>query len=256
VQLFDRLGRRIVLTEAGAHLLKYAEKIVDLMDETRAGIAREEEPQGALTIRIPETFGVHRLPPILKRFHARFPKVRLRFTTCSHEGLEKDLRKGVTDLAFLLSESIQAADLAVEALGFESLVVVANPNHPLAARQVVRTRDLGKETISLTMVDCSYRRVFEQILEQRNVRPERNLEFYSLEALKRSVIEGVGITILPEVAVADEINRKRLIALPWEEGRLEVAVLMIWYKERWLSPTLKAFIEITREEMHTDSKTA
>ena len=249
VQLFDRLGRRILLTEAGMRLQQYAEKIVNLVDETRAEVSEAKDPRGSLTIRVPETLGAHRLPPVIKVFHSRFPNVRLRFTTCSHEGLDKDLRKGITDLAFLLAESIQAADLVAEAVGFESLGLVTGPDHPLASKESVLTADLAGETFLFSRVDCSYRRIFERILDQQKVRHEKTIEFYSVEALKRSVMAGVGVTILPEVVVAEEIARKRLALLPWAEGRLEVAALMIWYKERWVSPTLSAFMEITREFM-------
>ena len=93
----------------------------------------ENEPQGSLTVRIPETFGTCYLPAVIKEFHSRFPKVQLRFVTCAHEGLQKDLRKGVTDLAFLLAESIQAADLMAEVLRFESVVLVASRDHPIGS---------------------------------------------------------------------------------------------------------------------------
>ncbi len=247
VQLFDRLGRRVIITEAGEHLLQYAEKILDLADETLAEIAGATEPRGSLTIRVPETFVVHRLPPVIKQFHALYPNVRLRFITCAHEGLEKDLRKGITDLAFLLTESIQATDLGVEVIGYENIIIVACPGHPLAAKPVVHTRDLEGESFFISRVDCSYLKTFQQILEQENVRSSKVLEFYSVEAIKRSVMMGTGITVLPEVAVADEIAEGKLVALPWQEEKLEVATLMIWYKDRWLSPTLKAFMQMTRE---------
>ena len=247
VQLFDRLGRRILLTEAGERLLQYAGKILDLAEETQAAVADSGKPQGSLTIRIPETFGVNRLPPIVKRFKARFPKVRLSFTTCAHDELAKDLRKGITDLAFLLTESIQAADLEAEVLSFETLVIVTSPNHPLTTKPVVRTRDLAGETILLSKMDCSYRRSFQQILDKKKVQPGTVLEFSSVAVIKQCVREGVGITILPEVSAARDIAEGRLVALPWEEQKLEVATLMIWYKDRWLSPTLSAFMDMTRE---------
>ena len=247
VKLFDRLGRRILLTEAGERLLQYAGKILDLADETRAEVVRSKEPEGALTIRVPESFCVHRLPPVVKQFRSRFPKVRLSFITCAVENLQKDLRKGITDLAFLLTDSIQAADLEAEALGFEHIMLVASPGHPLAAKPEIQTRDLEGETILLSKVDCSYRRSFEQILDQGNVRTGTTLEFNSVEAIKQCVMEGVGITILPEIAVAREIAYGKLTALTWGEGEMEVALLMIWYKERWLSPTLNTFMDMTRE---------
>lgn len=249
VQLFDRLGRRVQLTETGTQLLHYAHKILDLVDEVHSEMAGEKEPQGALTVRIPETFGVHRLPPVIKEFQALFPKVQLQFITCTQEGLEKDLRKGLTDLAFLLAESIQAADLLVETVGFESVVVVAGPNHPLAAKSTVFTRELAAETLLLSKVDCSYRRIFEQILEQDGAGPLRRLQTYSVEVIKRSVMAGVGIAVLPEIAVAAEVAQKKLVILPWSEGKIEVATLMIWYRDRWISPTLKAFMEVTKRVM-------
>ncbi len=247
LQLFDRLGRRILLTEAGERLIQYAEKIIDLADETLTEIGGGRDPEGSLTIRIPESTGVHRLPPVIREFSTLYPKVRLRLTTCAHEGLEKDLRTGVTDLAFLLTESFQAADMQVEALGFESIVLVAYPSHRLARKKLVRTRDLREETLLLSTVDCSYRRLFERILAEEGVGLEATRIFHSIETLKRCVMEGTGITVLPEISVTQEIEQGKLIRLPWEGGKLEVALLMIWSKARWLSPTLRAFMEITRK---------
>lgn len=254
VRLFDRLGRRILLTAAGTHLLQYAEKILDLIEETQAEVKGAKEPQGSLVIRIPETLGAYRLPPVIKEFQSRFPKVRLHFTTCAHDDLPRDLRKGITDLAFLLAESIQAADLQEEALGFESLVLVAHPDHPLAAQSLVHTRELGKEALLLSKVDCSYRKIFEQILSQENVRPVSILEFNSLAAIKQCILEGIGITIIPEIAVRKDIEEKRLVPLAWSEGKLEVAILMIWHKDKWLSPSLKAFMEMARKVMGPPNK--
>lgn len=247
VQLFDRLGKRVQLTETGTLLLQYANKILDLIDETQSAVTGDTEPVGSLTVRIPETFGIHRLPAVLKAFHSRFPKVQLNFITCALEGLAKDLRKGVTDLAFLLAEGISAPDLDVETLGFESLVLVAGPDHPLSAKRSVHTRDLAGTTILLSRVDCSYRKIFEQILKNEEVDRFNKFEFNSVEVIKSSVMAGFGVTVLPEIAVADEVRRKKLVILPWSEGGIEVAILMIWFRDRWISPTLQAFMDVIRK---------
>ena len=246
VQLFDRLGRGILLTEAGFSLLNYAEKILDLANETRAEVSGAKELKGSLTIKVPETFGVHRLPKVIKEFHSHFPKVRLHFTTCTHEGLQKDLRKGVTDLAFLLTESFQAADLEAEVLGIENLILVTHPDHPLLKESVVHIKNLKGETLLFSKVDCSYRRTVETAFNTGKIPYDNTLEFNSVEAIKQCVMAGVGISILPEVTVTEDISKGRLAALPWAEGALEVAELMIWYKDRWLSPTLSAFMETVR----------
>ncbi len=247
VQLFDRLGRRILLTEAGERLVPYAERIVDLADETQAEIGGGGEPAGSLIIRIPESLSTHRLPPVISEFSARFPRVRLNLTNCAHEGLQKDLRSGVIDLAFLLTDSFQAVDMEVEAVGFESIVLVACPSHHLAKEKLVHTRDLQGDILLLSTVDCSYRRLFEKMLAEEDVSLDPTLIFHSVETLKRCVMAGVGITILPEISVSKDIAKGTLTRLAWEEDKFEVAVLMIWSKGRWLSPTLRAFMDTARK---------
>ncbi len=249
VQLFDRLGRRILLTQAGERLVPYAERIIDLADETRAEIGGGTEPEGSLTIRVPESLGVYRLAPVIYEFSSLFPGIRLNLMNCAHETLQRELRNGAIDLAFLLAESFQGADLAIEALGAECLVLVASPSNCLARKNLVRTRDLGKETLFLSKVDCSYRRLFEGILREEGVPLEATRTFHSVAFLKRCVMAGSGITILPEVTVSDEIAKRELALLRWEEGDLEVSVLMIWCKARWVSPALSAFMEITRRAL-------
>ncbi len=251
VKLFDRLGRGILLTEAGKSLLNYAEKILDLVDETRSEVTGNKELKGSLTVKVPETLGVHRLPTVIKQFRSRYPKVRLRFTTCTHEGLQKDLRRGVTDLAFLMTDSFSAADLEAQAMGVENLVLVAHPKHPLAKQKVVRTQDLEGETLLLSKVDCSYRKVLEALLRSEKVRYDATLDFNSVAAIKKYVMAGIGISILPEITVTEEISQGSLTALSWSEGKTEVATLMIWYKDRWLSPTLNAFMEVVRDTFNS-----
>ncbi len=249
VKLFDRLGRGILLTEAGESLLKYAVKILELAEETRAEVTGTKELKGSLTIKVPETLGVHRLPLAIQQFRSQYPKVRLRFTTCTHDGLQKDLRKGVTDLAFLMTDSFHAADLEVQPLGIEKLLLVAHPNHPLAKKQVVLTRDLEGETLLFSRVDCSYRKVLEAVLKMEKVRYDRSLDLYSVATIKQCIMAGLGISMLPSITVKEDIAQGRLTALSWSEGTTEVATLMIWYKDRWLSPTLSAFMEVVQENL-------
>ncbi|MBI4806819.1 MAG: LysR family transcriptional regulator [Desulfovibrio sp.] len=238
VKLFERLGRRVVLTEAGERLLDYARKILDLEDEARAWVSGEAEARGSLTVRVPESLCAYRMGGVIRHFRERFPNVRLSFTACTMEGLEKDLRQGVTDLAFLMVDSIRAGDLTVEALGVERLVLVASPGHRLAGRAFVGPDDLRDETLVLSKADCSYRKMFEGLLSEKGVATAAGVEFSSAAALRGCIMDGVGISILPELAVRHDIAAGRLAVLNWEDGELETAVLMVRHKDKWLSPPL------------------
>jgi DNA-binding transcriptional LysR family regulator len=247
VRLFERLGRSIVLTEVGKRLYQYTCKILELAEAARTELAETAQIAGSLTIRVPESFCAYRLPPVIADFHDRMPNVRLRFITCAQEGLGQDLRKGITDLAFLLAESIQSRDLRSEILGTERLVFVASPGHPLAGCDEFKTEMLAEQTLLLSRVDCSYRRLLEQMLQDIGREPKMILEFNSMAAIISIVKAGLGVTLTPEIAVRSDVKSNRLVILPWIEKEFEVAQLMIWHHEKWLTPVLKGFMDTTRD---------
>lgn len=251
--LFDRLGRRIRLTEAGERLVDYAKRMLELDEEARAELTGAGEVRTTLTVRIPESLAVHRLPPVIKEFNRLRPRVSLNVTTCAHDGLRQDFRQGLTDLAFLLTDSFQAAELRVEFLATEPLLLVSSPGHPLASREGLVPSDLAGQTLLLTKIDCSYRRLLENLLAQEEVSPGLILEFHSLAAVKAAVAAGLGLTILPEMAAAEETAQGRLKALSWAREPLEAALLMIWHRDRWLSPSLSAFMDLIRENLRQRS---
>ena len=247
IPLFERLGRSIKLTEAGENFYQYACKMLELAEAARVDLIEGARLAGSLTIRVPESFCVHHLSRVVIEFHNRMPNVKMRFITCAQEGLMRDLRKGVTDLAFLLAESIQSKDLAVEILGTEQLVFVSAPNHPLVRFNKFEIDMLTEHTLLLSRVDCSYRRILEQILQDSKCEPKMVIEFNSVAAIIACVASGLGVTLIPEIAARRELELRTLATLPWSEGDMEVAQLMIWHQDKWLSPIMKGFMDTVRE---------
>lgn len=252
VRLFDRLGRRVVLTGAGERLLEYGRKLLEIEEEARTWVAGDGKAGGAVTVRIPESLAVLRMSGVLRRFKSRYPNVRVRLLPCMFDGLADDLRRGVTDLAFVMAYEVLSRDMRSACLGTEDLLVVAAPDHPLAAREGVGPGDLEGRTVVLATTDCSYRRIFEGILAQAGHVAQVGVECGSVAAVKRYVADGLGLTVLPAIAAREEVAAGRLVALPWTEGPLEAAVLMMWHRDKWLSPALSAFMDLCREHLMED----
>lgn len=245
-RLFDRLGARVVLTEAGSRLLGYAQKMLDLEDEARTWIMDGAEVRGSLTVRVPESLCIHRMGGAIRSFREQFPLIKLSFITCTLDGLEKDLRLGVTDLAFVYMDAVKAADLQVECLGVEPLVLASAAGHPMARRANVTPEAFQGASLLLAKGDCSYRRMFEELLAEAGVETGVGMEFSSLAALGLCLSAGMGITILPEVAVRGGLRDGSWSVLSWQGEALETGILMIRHREKWLSPPLRAFMELAR----------
>lgn len=249
VRLFDRLGRRVLLTEAGERLLAYGRKMVELEEEARLDVAGEAAARAVLTVRMPETLCVRRLPGVLGSFRAARPGSRLRLLPCAVGALAEDLRRGVTDLGFVLANEVLSRDMRSEFLGAEELVLAAAPGHPLAAARKVGPRELAGQPLLFSTSDCSYRRILEGIVAQAGSEPLPAVECGSVEAVKRYAAEGLGVTILPLEAARAELAAGTLAALPWSEGPLEAAVLMLWHRDKWISPALGDFMDLCRARL-------
>jgi DNA-binding transcriptional LysR family regulator len=249
VPLFDRMGKSVRLTEAGHMLVQYAQKMLDIEKETLAKVSGWEEPHGSISIRIPQSIATYLLPSVLSEFHTRFPKVGLDISSCAYHSLPQELKTGIIDVAFLLADSIHFSELNAELLMIEPLVIVASPNHPLAKQSAMHIRDLTGQSILLPKHDCSYKMLFERILTEEKVDSATIIELNSIEAIKHCVIKGIGVTMIPMMAVAQEISQNKLTVLRWSEEKLETGILMIWHKDKWLSPTLLAFMDTVKEVM-------
>lgn len=247
--LFDRLGRRILLTEAGHMLFQYAQKMLNIEKETLAKVSGWEEPHGSISIRMPQSIGTYYLPSILSKFQASFPKVGFDISTCAYDVLLNELRIGIIDVAFLLADSIPFSELKTEILRVEPLVVVSSSKHPIAEQKNFNIHKLTDHSIFLPKHDCSYKMIFEQILTEENVGPLTFIELNSLEAIKQCIIKGLGVAMIPLMAIKNEIAKKEMTILSWPEETLETAILMIWHKDKWLSPTLQAFMNTAKEIM-------
>ncbi len=249
VPLFERLGRRIRLTEPGQRLVPYATRLLEIVEEAKSEVSGKSSRRGTLSIRVPETFAVHRLSPIIGKYRARHPDVRLQFLTCTHDGLRKDLRKGMVDLAFLFTDSFQEPDLLVEKLEDVGLSIIAPQNHPLAKMDTITLQGLKGQTLFLSTADCSYRRLFERKLHEADVPIDGPVEVSSVAAIKQFVADGGGISVLPDMALSGEGRDERLVRLNLSGEPLNVESLMIVHKEKWISPALADFMATVREDL-------
>lgn len=244
--LFERIGKKIGLTDAGAKMLKYAHKLLAIEAEALADINNNGAIPGMLTLRMPQTIATYHLPQVIRVYCRLFPQIHLDISSCAYHSLGHELSIGTVDLAFLLADSIDSGELDFELLGTEELVVVAHPRHPLCQKNRVSYADLRGQTLLLPKADCGYRMMFEQTLTAKNIAPAAVIELNSIEAIKKIVMQGTGVTIIPEIVVHDEWRNGELAKLAWEE-ELETGICMIWHKEKWFSPALSAFMENFRK---------
>jgi DNA-binding transcriptional LysR family regulator len=247
-KLFERLGREVCLTEEGKRLLVYAEQLLKLAAEAKDSLRGDNVPQGTLTIGAPESLSVFKLPALLQAYKECFPKVKLVLKLGICNDIHSWVRKNIVDIGFLITTPITPSDLIVEKLSHEPMTLISCKSHPLANKGYCTPEDIvGEDLIQIEESDCSYRTIFEAQLAKAGVHPGSVFEFGSVESTKKCVISGLGISVLPEIAVQQEIEAGQLKDLGWTGPDFNIYTQMIYHKNKWLSPALTAFIQLTKE---------
>jgi DNA-binding transcriptional LysR family regulator len=253
VKLVDRLGKKVILTDAGRSFLRYVDNILSELEEAQHAVKQSGEVTGTVVISADETLCTYRLPVVLRRFRLRYPGIRLMFRPLANPNLKQCLREGDADIIFMLDEDKGETGFCGEKMLDEPFYLLASPDHPLAAHTALAIEDFHGETFLLTEKGCSYRTFFERSLSQKGMGGITELEFNSAEAIKQCAKIGMGIAILPEMAVIAEVNRGELVPLPWDLTALSFATQMFWHEEKWISPAIEAFLNLTRDTLLKNS---
>jgi DNA-binding transcriptional LysR family regulator len=240
-RLFDRVGRRIELTEAGRILLPEARAILARAARAEQALAELAGlERGRLAIWASQTTAGYFLPPLLARFKAAHPAVELALAIGNTAQVARAVADGAADLGFVEGE-VEDPLLARVRVGADRLLLVAAAGHPWAGRAAIRPEDLPGLRWVLRERGSGTRQVFEDALRRHGLDPgalEVALELPSNEAVRSAVLWGGHAAVLSELVVAADLATGRLVKIAFDLP--ERAFRLLFHKERHRSRSVRA----------------
>lgn len=214
-QLFDRLPRSVVLTEAGRCLLDYARKILtEIGDARRCVAALENEVAGRLAVGVIPSIALYVLPRLIGNFQGTYPKVTFELFEDTTDKLAHRLEDGTLDLVLASASDEHLQSLERHSLGREALLLLVPENHRLARRTRIKWKELASEKFLLLHEVHSLSIQVRQLLAANNLNPELVLRGAQLVTIARMVAAGLGVTVVPQMMVATEFVRG-CVAVPF-----------------------------------------
>lgn len=248
-KLFHRTTKSIELTDAGKTLLRYVEDIRRLLDEAEmelqdlVGMAR-----GRLTICTSDTTACYRIPRVLQEYTARYPGIEITVRNATSLKTIDQVLGGEVDLG-ISTLSYLKPGLHALPLFSRSDVVICHPEHPLASRKEIFLKDLEPYHSVLLDRNCSSRRILDEACEKAKTRLSIAMELSSIEVVKSLVSINAGISVVPEVAVHEEVREGRLVSIRikdfYTSGQSRMGV--IYRKDRYLSIAAKSFLQMLKK---------
>ncbi len=245
-KVFHRLGRKAVLTEAGAVFLERARRILFEVEDATKELADHPSLERRITVGAIQTVAPYVLPNLITRCRERFPNLQVVIHEDFKDAMIRELLEGVLDLA-LVALPVKNQNIQVEALWKEPLVLVVAKGHPLAAQQRVTVADLAMETLIVLGASSSLTAQVRRFYGDNNFEPRIGSRCAQVATVKTLVGMGAGISILPEGAKsASDLDKLVYISLSNAEPAREIAVLR--HMQRYQSRGAEQFLSILREE--------
>ncbi|MGE6582592.1 LysR family transcriptional regulator [Vreelandella aquamarina] len=243
-RLFDRIGRRIALTEAGNVLLSKAQRILFTVEDSRRALANlSGQVGGKLTLATSHHIGLHRLPPLLKQYTQRHPEVALDLHFLDSELAYQGVMDGTLEMAIVTLAPHPVEQLQVVELWRDRLCFVCAKDHPLAQRS--RADDKPLSLAELCEVNCILpgaktftRTLIGQRFEEAGLNLPVSMSTNYLETLKMMCGVGLGWSLLPEKMLDSE-----LVALPVDTAPIHRPLGYLVHNNRTLSNAARKMIE-------------
>ena len=248
VKLVERQPKNVQLTEVGRQVVLRARRMLDDGDEIVALARSNTDPfTGKLKLGLIPTVGPYLLPRVMLKIRKALPKLGLMLYEYQTEPLLKRVREGEIDVAVLAlpvaHDGMESRDLYQE-----SFTVALPTNHPLAAKANVKVADLKGQTLLLLEDGHCLRDQALEVCSRIDVREAEDFRATSLETLRQMVIAGLGITLLPEMAVEAPFNSQRGLAMrPFAKPIPARTVGAVWRKTTTRGAAIAAVCDVISE---------
>lgn len=244
-QLFARGRRGVQLTASGETLYRYTRQIFALVAEAENAVTDVAQlASGQVQIGATPGVSVYLLADWVQSFRARYPKLTVNVETSITPQIIKDLLSGRLDIGLIEGELAADADqyLGIHLLEEIEQFVVVGKNHPFWSRTTVAIQELGGQAMIMRQRNSQTRNWLEEVLRQQQVQPRVTAEFDTIESMKRAVVVGNALTILPDYAIRTEEAFGILRPVPIEGKPLVRTVKLIWDKQRFFTPAIHSFL--------------
>lgn len=244
--LFEQVGKRLVLTQAGQILEEHARKIlgaVELAVDTLNRLRKLEA--GHLRVAASTTVGTYLLPKVLGTFHARYPQVELTLDLKNSEEVCEEVRMGYIELGVIESSEGEVSDeLELTPYREDELVVIVPPWHPWAGAGKIPLHALSQTILLWREPGSGTRRIAELALRQAGLQLPVTMEFGSTEAIKQAVAANVGIALVSQIAVGAEVTAGLLATVQIADMKLQRTFHLVQRRGRQLSPLTIALLAL------------
>jgi DNA-binding transcriptional LysR family regulator len=247
IQLFERIGKRVILTEHGKRLIPYAADVLQTIQAAKIDVSGSIEPAGTLRVGVIESLSTSILPAILIEYQKRCPLVQTSIVTGLNTDMFEMVQKNEIDIAYFLDEKTYRSEWIKVIERPEPIVFVAASGHPLTGRKNVKLETIMSEPLVLTEKGFCYRYALDQLVAEHRYELHPVLEMGNTDVIAKMLINHVGVSFLPLFVAQEYIDAGQLSIIPINGVKIQMWSQLAYHKDKWLTPQMKLFIDTMKQ---------
>ena len=245
--LFERINHTITLTERGNELVSYAHRVRALTDEFKEGLSSAESCKGHIHIVTPDSVCDEMINSRYIEFHEKYPLISIKFTTADTSVMFDMLDHNEADAIITLDSHSYRKDYVIAKEELLPMHFVTRAKSKFANKKNLKIEDIISEPFILTEYGQGYRRVFDKELAKKSLEITPVLEIGRTDIITKILAKSDMISFLPDFVTRELVDSGELCYLDVRDLKVDIWKQLIYHKNKWMSKSLKAFIEYIKE---------
>ncbi len=252
VKLFEKIGRRMVLTQVGRDILPYVDTILQNVGQLKNYGKNEMDLRGELHVAMPESLLTYKMQPVIQAFRAHAPNVRMSLRTLNCYTIREQVVNGHVDMGIHYDVGGYGTSMIIDKLDDYSLVLIASPELKDSDCDFITHNQRKDVCLLINDRESIYHKMFDGYLRDTNIVLDGIMEVGSIEAIKRSVVSNLGVAFLPRFVVHEELEQGIVKEIKTQMNNKIITAVCIHHKNKWITPAMELFIRLSRQYLSTE----
>jgi len=247
LKLFNKHGKKLILTHPGKLLFEKAEEIFEVEDELDNTLAQiKKTNHGLLEIGCTKVYAKHIMPSIISLFHRAYPNIKIILEEGSSMSMINNLRDFKNEIIIVAQMDIDDSRIKFIPISQEEIVVVLPKGHPLIKKRNIQFKDVVKQPVIMKGEGSGTRKKIVDLFKKHNASPNIFMESNNTEFITDLVERGEGISFLVKPATDQKVKEKKLFVRKFKNTKIYLDVSLAYLKETTLSPAANAFCDVVK----------
>lgn len=243
IQLFERIGHTITLTDSGRQALSYAQEICRMSDKMISSKMVDTTPKGNINLAMADSLCTPMIINNFNKFREMYPQISLNIKTAGTDELFRLLDHNEADIVCTLDNNIYSTNYIISNEEKVDIHFICSADNPLANNTTLTVNDLLNEPFLLTEKGMSYRRLLDENMAKSSIEIKPVLEIGSADLICKLIKNNMGISFLPDYVTKSAVEKGDIVKLNVADFNVELWKQLLYHRDKWVSQQMQAVID-------------